>query len=56
MKEETEEVERMTPIQVAEILHMSAEGVRAALRQDKFPFRYSISGEHWSMELHNNKR
>lgn len=39
---EMEEVERMTPAQVATKLHMSAEGVRAGLRQDKFPFRYSF--------------
>ena len=42
MEEEIENVERMTPAQVAEKLHMGAEGVRAALRQDKFPFRYSF--------------
>lgn len=44
MEEENQEVKRMTPAQVATKLNMSAEGVRAALRQDKFPFRYSFSG------------
>lgn len=37
-----EEIERMTPAEVAEKLHMSVEGVRACLRQDKFTFRNSI--------------
>lgn len=41
--EETEKIERITPAQVATKLNMSVEGVRAALRQDKFPFRNSIS-------------
>lgn len=45
MEEKVEEVERMTPAQVATILHMNAEGVRAALRQDKFPFGIAFQGE-----------
>lgn len=37
------DIERMTPAQVAIKLHMSVEGVRAGLRQNKFPFRNSFS-------------
>ena len=44
MEEEIEEVERMTPAQVATKLNMSVEGVRAALRQDKFPFGIAFQG------------
>lgn len=44
MENEVENVERMTPAQVAIILHMSVEGVRAALRQDKFPFGIAFQG------------
>lgn len=51
-----EEVERMTPTEVASILHMGAEGVRAALRQDKFPFRYSFQRKYRTMELCDYKR
>lgn len=54
--EKIEEVERITPTQVATKLNMSVEGVRAALRQDKFPFRNSISREYRSMELYNYKK
>lgn len=37
-----EEVERMTPAEVGTLLHMTAESVRAGLRQNVFPFRNSI--------------
>lgn len=50
-----EEVEKMTPEEVARKLKMGVEGVRAAIRQGKFPFRNSISRKNWTMELHNNK-
>lgn len=56
MEQEIEEVERITPAQVALKLNMSVEGVRAALRQDKFPFRYSFSRKYGAMELHNYKK
>lgn len=39
-----EEVERMTPLEVATRLKMSTEGVRAALRQNKFPFGIAFQG------------
>ncbi|MCI8759750.1 MAG: hypothetical protein HFJ34_01260 [Clostridia bacterium] len=51
-----QEIERMTPTEVASILHMNAEGVRAALRQDKFPFRNSFRRKHRAMELYNYKK
>lgn len=38
-----DEVETMTPAEVATILHRSAENIRAGLRQERFPFRYSFS-------------
>ncbi len=53
--EEIEEVERMTPAEVATKLHMTAENVRAGLRQDKFPFRSCISRKNRTMELLNYK-
>ncbi len=56
MEEEIEEVERMTPAEVGTILHMTAENVRAGLRQNKLPFRHSISREYRSMDLFNNKK
>ncbi len=45
MEKENEEVERLTPADVARILKMSVEGVRAALRQDKFPFGIAFQGK-----------
>lgn len=42
--EEVDEVERMTPAEVATKLHASAETVRAGLRQDKFPFGVAFQG------------
>lgn len=39
-----DEIERITPAQVAVKLKMSVEGVRAALRQDKFPFGIAYQG------------
>lgn len=39
-----EEIERMTPSEVAAKLKMSTEGVRAALRQNKFPFGIAFQG------------
>ena len=42
--EEIEEVERMTPAEVATIVHMSVEGVRAGVRQNKFPFGIAFQG------------
>ena len=45
MEEKNEEVERLTPADVARILKMSVEGVRAALRQDKFPFGIAFQGK-----------
>lgn len=52
-----EEVERMTPAQVATILHMSPEGVRAGLRQDKFPFGIAFKGntDQWNYIIIKNK-
>ena len=46
----------MTPAEVGTILHMTAENVRAGLRQNKLPFRHSISREYRSMDLFNNKK
>ncbi len=56
MEEEIKEVERMTPSQVGAVLHMTAENVRAGLRQNAFPFRNSISGENRTMELYYYKK
>lgn len=42
--EEIEEVERMTPAEVAIKLHSTAETIRAGLRQDKFPFGVAFQG------------
>lgn len=53
MQEENQEIKRMTPAQVATKLGMSAEGVRAALRQDRFPFRHCFSRKNRSMELYH---
>ena len=53
MEEENEEVERLTPADIAPKLKMGVEGVRAALRQDKFPFGIAYQGK---MELLNNKK
>lgn len=44
MEVKNEEVERLTPTDIAPILKMSVEGVRAALRQDKFPFGIAFQG------------
>ncbi len=44
MEDKNEEVERLTPTDIAPILKMSVEGVRAALRQDKFPFGIAFQG------------
>lgn len=44
MEVENEEVERLSPTDIAPILKMSVEGVRAALRQDKFPFGIAFQG------------
>ncbi len=44
MEDKNEEVERLTPTDIAPILKMSVEGVRAALRQDKFPFGMAFQG------------
>lgn len=44
MEAENEEVERLSPTDIAPILKMSVEGVRAALRQDKFPFGIAFQG------------
>ena len=44
MEVENEEVERLSPTDIAPILKMSVEGVRAALRQDKFPFGIAFKG------------
>lgn len=51
-----EDVEQMTPAEVGAILHRSAENIRAGLRQDKFPFRHSISRKYRTMELYNYKK
>lgn len=40
-----EDAERITPAQVAVKLKMSVEGVRSALRQDKFPFGIAYQGK-----------
>lgn len=45
MEDKNEEVERLTPTDIAPILKMSVEGVRAALRQDKFPFGIAFQGK-----------
>ena len=45
MENKNEEVERLTPTDIAPILKMSVEGVRAALRQDKFPFGIAFQGK-----------
>lgn len=57
MEEEIKEIERITPAQVATKLHMSAEGVRAALRQDKFPFGIAFQGNtgQWNYIIIKNK-
>lgn len=44
MEVKNEEVERLTPTDIAPILKMSVEGVRAALRQEKFPFGIAFQG------------
>lgn len=44
MEAKNEEVERLSPTDIAPILKMSVEGVRAALRQDKFPFGIAFQG------------
>lgn len=44
MEVKNEEVERLSPTDIAPILKMSVEGVRAALRQDKFPFGIAFQG------------
>lgn len=44
MDDEIEEIERMTPAEVAIKLHTTAETVRAGLRQDKFPFGIAFKG------------
>ena len=43
--EEDEEIKRLTPADIAPKLKMSVEGVRAALRQDKFPFGIAFQGK-----------
>lgn len=43
--EEIEEVERMTPAEVAIKLHSTPETIRAGLRQDKFPFGVAFQGK-----------
>ena len=45
MEEGNEEVERLTPADIPSKLKMSVEGVRAALRQDKFPFGIAFQGK-----------
>jgi hypothetical protein len=45
MEEENEEIERLTPADIAPKLKMSVEGVRSALRQDKFPFGIAFQGK-----------
>ena len=45
MEEGNEEVERLTPADIASKLKMSVEGVRAALRQDKFQFGIAFQGK-----------
>ena len=42
MEDDNEEVERLTPADIAPKLKMS---VRAALRQDKFPFGIAFQGK-----------
>ena len=52
--EEDEEIERLTPADIAPKLKMSVEGVRAALRQDKFPFGIAFQGKtgQWLSLIH----
>ncbi len=45
MEEENKKIERLTPADIAPMLKMTAEGVRAALRQDKFPFGIAFQGK-----------
>lgn len=57
MPEEIEEVERMTPAEVATILHMNAEGVRALLRQGKVEWGIAFQGStgQWNYLIIKNK-
>jgi hypothetical protein len=57
MKEENDEVERLTPAQVASKLKMSVEAVRAGLRQGKFPFGIAFQGKtgQWNYLIIKNK-
>ncbi len=54
---ENEEIERLTPADVAKRLKMSAEGVRAGLRQGKFPFGTAFQGKtgQWNYIIIKNK-
>jgi len=57
MEEEYEEIERMTPAEVAVKLNATAESIRSGLRQDKFPFGVAFQGKtgQWNYIIIKNK-